>query len=131
MFPSLVGGLNVMAEGTYPRATRLRNGSILGVHTAFRYGVNIIAVVKSDDNGVIWIPIGEATRGIGDIDNPFVVQLPSNRVLCSFRNHSKTSNGEYTCFRITICCSDDEGESWRYLSTADQESRYGAFAVRF
>jgi hypothetical protein len=64
----------------------------------------------------------QVTRGIGDIDNPFVVQLPSGKILCAFRNHSKNTNGEYTCFRITICCSDNDGTSWSYLSTADQVS---------
>jgi hypothetical protein len=60
VYPSLVRGLNVMAEGTYPRATRLHDGSILGVYTAFQDdGVNIIAVVRSRDNGVTWTAIGE------------------------------------------------------------------------
>jgi hypothetical protein len=51
--------LNTMAHGTYPRATRLQDGSILGVHTAFQGGTNIIAVVRSTDNGLTWSPVGE------------------------------------------------------------------------
>ena len=62
------------------------------------------------------------TRGVGDIDNPFVVQLPNGRVLCAFRNHSKDANGGYTHYRITVCYSDDGGRSWKYLSTPDEVS---------
>lgn len=63
---------------------------------------------------------GEVTRGpsnANDIDNPYVLQLPSGRIICAFRNHSKDpSNGSYTYFRITICYSDDNGKSWSFLS---------------
>ena len=63
---------------------------------------------------------GEVTRGASnanDIDNAYVLQLPSGRILCAFRNHSKDpSNGSYTYFRITICYSDDKGKSWSFLS---------------
>lgn len=65
------------------------------------------------------------TRGpsdANDIDNPYVLQLPSGRIICAFRNHSKDpSTGKYTYFRITICYSDDKGKSWLFLSepTAD------------
>ena len=48
-----------MADGTYPRATRLQDGSILGVHTSFQSGQNVIAAVRSTDNGVTWTFVGE------------------------------------------------------------------------
>lgn len=61
-----------------------------------------------------------------DIDNPYVLQLPSGRVLCAFRNHSKNpSTGAYTYFRITITYSDDKGRTWKYLSTAAQDASNG------
>jgi len=63
---------------------------------------------------------GEVTRGASnsnDIDNPYVLQLSSGRIICAFRNHSKDpSNGAYTFFRISIAYSDDSGKSWTFLS---------------
>lgn len=114
--------LNVIGDGTYPRATRLQDGSILGVHTAFQGGANIISATRSLDHGVTWTPVSEITRGIGDIDNAFPVQLPSGKILCAFRNHTKDENGHYTWYRITICSSIDNGASWQFLSTADEVS---------
>ena len=68
LYPSLVGRLNTIAPGTYPRATRLFDGSILGVHTAFQEGgVNVIAVVRSGDNGVTWTSIGEVSQRLQSI----------------------------------------------------------------
>lgn len=120
--PTLTGSPIVVGAGTYPRATRLRDGSILGVYTAFQSGNNVLLTVTSTNNGASWSPLGEISRGpsnANDIDNPFVLQLPSpsNRILCAFRNHSKNpSTGAYTYFRITITYSDDGGRSWRFLS---------------
>ena len=78
-----------------------------------------------NDGGNSWQTIGEVTRGpsnANDIDNPYVLQLPSGRVLCAFRNHSKDpSTGAYTYFRITVAYSDDLGKTWKYLSTPASE----------
>lgn len=105
----------------YPRANKLSDGSILGVYTAFLGGNNVITTVKSSDNGASWQSLGTVTSGASnanDIDNPYVLQLPSGRVLCAFRNHSKNPNtGAYTYFRITVTSSDDKGKTWAYLST--------------
>jgi hypothetical protein len=119
---NLEAQLNTIGEGTYPRATRLQDGSILGVHTTFQGGANAIIATRSLDQGVTWKPVGEVTRGVGDIDNPFVVQLPSGKILCAFRNHSKDGQGRYTWFRITICGSVDNGATWGFVSTADEVS---------
>ncbi|KAK4692754.1 hypothetical protein P7C71_g4512, partial [Lecanoromycetidae sp. Uapishka_2] len=50
-------------------------------------------------------------------------RLPSGKVLCAFRNHSKDPNtGAYTYYRITVCASSDQGQTWTYLSTASSDS---------
>ncbi|KAI4236033.1 MAG: hypothetical protein L6R40_006279 [Gallowayella cf. fulva] len=120
--PTLNGSPVPLGAGTYPRATRLRDGSILGVYTAFQSGSNVLLTVRSTNNGASWSPVGEITRGpsdANDIDNAYLIQLPSpsTRILCAFRNHSKEpSTRAYTYFRITITYSDDGGKTWSYLS---------------
>ncbi|KAL8941403.1 MAG: hypothetical protein Q9211_001844 [Gyalolechia sp. 1 TL-2023] len=120
--PTLAGSPVVFGAGTYPRATRLRDGTILGVYTGFQSGNTVLQTVISTNNGATWSPLGEVGRGpsnANDIDNPFLIQLPSpsNRILCAFRNHSKNpSTGAYDYFRITMTYSDDNGRSWRFLS---------------
>lgn len=115
--PRLSGEATVIGAGTYPRATELAEGTLLGVYTAVSSGSNIITTVHSTDRGNSWQERGIVTSGFGDIDNPYLLQLKSGRVLCVFRNHSKDPNThQYTFFRITICFSDDNGATWRYLS---------------
>ena len=89
---TLSGAPAIIGPGTYPRANKLSDGSIIGVYTAFSDGNNVISAVKSIDNGVSWQVVGEVTRGASnanDIDNAYVLQLPTGRILCAFRNHSK------------------------------------------
>ena len=118
--PVLTGGEAAMGAGTYPRANFLMDGSILGVYTAFENGNNVIRTVKSIDGGASWQALGSVAQGpsnANDIDNPYVLQLPSGRVLCAYRNHSKDpSNGAYLFFRIILSFSDDNGATWKYLS---------------
>ncbi len=118
--PSLIGPEKVIAPGTYPRATRDQDSSILLAHTAFADGNNIIVASRSNDGGVNWKFIGEVTRGRSDendIDNPYILQLPTGRLLVAYRNHSKDpATGIYSFFRITISYSDDKGATWKYLS---------------
>ena len=124
--PVLIDGEVVMGAGTYPRANFLKDGSILAAYTAFENGNNIIRTVKSTDNGASWQALGSVAQGpsnANDIDNPYVLQLPSGRVLCAFRNHSKDpSNGAYIFFRITVSVSDDNGATWNYLSQPASDS---------
>ncbi|KAI5841391.1 Sialidase [Morchella snyderi] len=118
--PSLDGAAVPMGGGTYPRATRLSDNSLLGVTTTVSSGTNIITIVRSTDNGLTWASHGEVTRGVGDIDNGFLLQLADGRILCAFRNHSKdATTGAATTYRITICVSSDNGATWSYLGTPE------------
>lgn len=73
-----------------------------------------------------WQALGSVASGpsnANDIDNPYVLQLPSGKVLCAFRNHSKNViTGAYTYYRITVCVSSDQGKTWAYLSTTSSDS---------
>lgn len=128
--PTLVGSPVIFGQGTYPRANSLSGpslppGSMIGTYTAFQNGSNILEVVLSTNKGASWQLVGEVTRGASnanDIDNPYILQLPSGRLLCAFRNHSKNPNtGAYTFFRITVTYSDDLGKTWKYLSTPSSD----------
>lgn len=115
-----------MGAGTYPRATRLSDGSVLGVYTAFDNGYTTLKTIKSIDGGLSWLALGEiakAASNANDLDNPYVLQLPSGRILSAFRNHSRDpSTGKYTFYRISMSSSDDYGETWTYLSQPASES---------
>ncbi|KFZ25216.1 hypothetical protein V502_00307 [Pseudogymnoascus sp. VKM F-4520 (FW-2644)] len=102
--PSLIGNPAIFGGGTYPRAIKLSDGNLLGVYTAFSGGNNIITTTQSTDQGSTWRNHGTVTSG-----------LPTGRVICAFRNHSKTGKS-YTFYRITICYSDDNGATWEFLS---------------
>ncbi|KZV68456.1 glycoside hydrolase family 93 protein [Peniophora sp. CONT] len=120
--PSLSGGVHALtsSSSTYPRANLLSDGSIIGTFTGFASDDSIITLVHSTDGGSTWTTLGTAAQGptaTTDIDNPFVLQLPSGRLLVAFRNHDQATDGTYTFFRITICYSDDGGATWAFLST--------------
>ena len=52
--PRLSGAAVSVGPGTYPRANKLSDGSILAAYTAFEGGYNIIRVVISTNNGQSW-----------------------------------------------------------------------------
>lgn len=119
LVPTLQGGQNTIGGGTYPRANRLADGSLIASYTAFAGGDSIITLARSTDNGVTWTQVGTAAQGptaTTDIDNPYPVQLPSGRILVAYRNHNRQDATTYSFFRITISYSDDNGATWTYLS---------------
>ncbi|KAH6666757.1 Sialidase [Halenospora varia] len=122
------GEAAVMGKGTYPRATFLKDASMLGCFTAFSNGNAILTVVKSTNYGQSWTTVGSIAQeptASKDLDNCFVHQLPSGRVLAAFRHHDRSQN-TYSFYRIDVCYSDDNGANWKYLSTAATSGTPGA-----
>ncbi|KAF3032905.1 hypothetical protein E8E12_001979 [Didymella heteroderae] len=119
--PAKVGGVVVFAKGgTYPRATRLADGSLFGTYTNIQGDNTTIRTVRSNDDGASWHLQGAVDTGskaTKDVDNPYVHELPDGKMLCAFRNHDRASATTYKFYRITICASEDGGATWKYLST--------------
>ncbi|KAF2006005.1 glycoside hydrolase family 93 protein [Amniculicola lignicola CBS 123094] len=118
--PTLTGPAIPLGTGTYPRLTKLSDGSLLAIYTDSRSGNHTLGVSKSTNNGASFSPISIVDTGPStsrDIDNGFLHQLPGGKVLAAFRNHNGPVGGPFTFYRITICISSDLGKSWTYLST--------------
>lgn len=119
--PSKIGDAVVFGEGgTYPRATKLADGSLFGAYTNTQGDNTTILTVHPTDGGASWQVKGTVDTGskaTKDVDNPYVHELPDGKLLCAFRNHDRASSTTYSYYRITVCISENGGATWEYLST--------------
>jgi Neuraminidase (sialidase) len=121
---------------TYPRAIKLRSGVFLGVVTTFE-PQNGILVSISNDSGASWSPhstIMLAPEPNVQLNNAFLLETSTNRILCAFRCHTLKPeaigvdekpgglNEGYLYYKLLLYYSDDLGITWHYLSTPVQES---------
>ena len=114
--------LSPTGGGTYPRLLNVQGAAILAAYKVLADdGVSTLFISRSTDGGKSFSAWGTVTSGKGDIDNPDLIQLPSNGpIICTFRNHDKNSSGDYTFYRITAAISKDGGRNWSFLSQVDQ-----------
>ncbi|CAK3825000.1 Hypothetical predicted protein [Lecanosticta acicola] len=122
------GPATIDTNGVYIRAARLNDGSLIAGYTQTTPTHKILLTSRSVDNGQTWTPHGEvfrADRTTHDCDNAFPMQLANGRILFAWRNHQKNENGRYTYFRISVCFSDDNGVTFKYLSAVDERHMQG------
>lgn len=111
-------------NGTYPRLTRLSDGSILCLFTSFEGGnralgnARVLTVAKSTDNGKSFCECGVVITRAQETDNPFILEIAPGVVLAAFRNHDFGPPHPFTTFRITVYRSVDGGCTWDYASEA-------------
>lgn len=117
---------------TYPRALKLRNGTLLASYTIFSPQTTLL-LSSSHDLGLTWQSYSQiytvSPTSHVQLNNAFLLQLPSGRLLCSMRAHDMVpelefaeekpggENENYAYYRLMIYYSDDIGRTWKYLST--------------
>jgi hypothetical protein len=139
MVPTLVGDpvsiYPLPGTHTYPRGIKLQSGVLLADSTIFE-PQHSISLSFSLDSGDSWSPYGIVVASPAadiQLNNAFLLELPSGRFLCAFRAHTQAlsavgaeekpggQNEGYIYYRLMIYYSDDAGETWQYLSTPVEE----------
>jgi hypothetical protein len=88
-----LGPPTVLSTGraTYPRAIKLRSGDLLAVYTSYE-PINSISLSSSPDLGSTWSHYGTVfsitPEEHSELNNAFLYELPSGRLLCAFRHHT-------------------------------------------
>ncbi|KAH8692805.1 glycoside hydrolase family 93 protein [Talaromyces proteolyticus] len=123
---STVGNQNLVnPNGEYMRTTTITDGSILGGYAVQEGDNHVLRTAQSTDGGVTWTQLGIVDSGPSatrELDNAFPFQLPSGRLLFAFRNHDRISKDVFTYYRITLCYSDNGGNTWNYLTQIDERA---------
>ncbi|KAI0976269.1 glycoside hydrolase family 93 protein [Xylaria arbuscula] len=133
---STLGGRVVQASntvvidsaGVYIRVTNLKSGGLLAGYAATDGSDHVLRAAISTNGGGSWSHQGEvyrANKTTHDIDNAFPLQLSSGRILYAYRNHDRPDGSTFTYYRITVSYSDDNGATWKYLSTVSQRAASG------
>jgi hypothetical protein len=120
--PTLDGDAISMSNGTgdYPRGIRRQDGALLVIYAQVQDANRQLVTIESNDNGATWETIGSVATeeaATHDLTNGFLFQLEGGRILASFRNHERETDGTYINFRLHVCASDDNGATWKFLST--------------
>ncbi|CAI6088134.1 unnamed protein product [Clonostachys chloroleuca] len=121
--PGLLGA----GETYYPRVTKLKDGSLLSCRTSMEGSNSVLRTARSTNGGWDWTDVGSIASGpraTGDLDNCFLHQLPSGRILAAFRNHD-VSNSQWTYYRLIVSYSDNNGNDWSFLSMPRESGTRG------
>ncbi|KAH8893096.1 hypothetical protein GQ53DRAFT_622472, partial [Thozetella sp. PMI_491] len=108
--------------GTYPRAFKLHDGSLLACYTRWPGdGTQLLTTARSYDGGWNWTPVGSVAtepQMTRDLDNCYIHQLPNGRLLAAFRNHDRNSlsGGPWYYYRLVMAYSDNNGNDWVFLN---------------